>query len=145
MRFPGTPNNWDPLPILSPYHSPPSPESLKTWEACMGPAYHKKVPCPWESLESPLKKLKEATSASTISKVAHGRSYQGWSHMSLWYPGNDVEVVRWCCCCCSCSCMLVLLVAPVEVVVAFSRFGLSTCVFVGWKCFFWGCVCSKNS
>ena len=84
----------------------PSPESLKTWEACKGPAYHKGVLCPWESLESPLKNWRKLLQpqpsprwhTGDLIKVEVTCPFGTLAMMSRWC--DDVVVVVVCCCCC---------------------------------------------
>ena len=77
--FQGPPRTWDPLMVSFPYysHTTPNPESLKIWEACMGPAYHKGVPCPWGSLKIPLKIPWESQPGSR--NESWGLETYGWS------------------------------------------------------------------
>lgn len=75
VGFPRTPNNGTPYPYY------PHTNSQSRIPKDMGSLYGSRLPqggpmsvgVPGITFE----KLKEATSASTISKVAHGRSYQG--------------------------------------------------------------------
>ena len=78
VGFSGTPQGHGTpyIPILFPNPTPIF-ESLKIWEwygNSMGPAYHKGVPCPWESLESPLTLWPNKTHSLNFSSLTRAFS-----------------------------------------------------------------------